>query len=83
MDIGAAGLSLAALAEQRSGTVELGDSAGQEHLLLEDSQSVGPVTAESAHRSPAVLEPKSQPDLAADFGSQDPASDPLAPWKVV
>jgi ELWxxDGT repeat protein len=76
LDLGAAGLSLAVLADQRSGTVRSADSAGRELLLLEGSQSLGTATTESARRSPALLGPKSQPHLPGDFGSEDPASDP-------
>jgi hypothetical protein len=50
-------------------------------LLLEDSQSVGTRTTDSARRSAAVLGPKSQPHLPGDFGSEDPANDPIARFK--
>jgi ELWxxDGT repeat protein len=72
LDTGAAGFSLAALADQRSGAFESGDSAGRERLLLENSQSVGAGTTESTRRSPAVLGPKGQPHLPGDFESEDP-----------
>ena len=81
LDTGAAGLPLVALADQRSSAFESDDSAGRERLLLEDSQWKRTRSTESARRSPAVLGPKSQPHLAGDFGSEDPASDPLVSFK--
>jgi ELWxxDGT repeat protein len=63
-----------------AGTVMVKD---MDRLLLEDSLSVGTRATESVERSPAVLEPKSQLDGSVVLWSQEPANDPLAPFKRV
>jgi hypothetical protein len=75
---GAARLSPATVPEPHSGTLQSGDGAGRERLLLEDSPSVETGTTESARRSPAVLGTKGRPHLPGDPWSDDRASDPLA-----
>ena len=73
----APGLCLAVVADQGASLSEPVDSAIRDRVLLEDSQSAGTATNESARRSPAVLGPTNQPDLAVDLWSEDLARDPL------
>jgi ELWxxDGT repeat protein len=76
-DSGAASLPATALADTGSGMVDTGDNSGRKRLLLESAPAEVSSTSEWAGRSPAVVGRKGQPDLAVDFGNEDPAGGTL------
>jgi ELWxxDGT repeat protein len=82
-DTGTAGLRPRTAPDRHFSALESGDTAARGRLLLEDSLSMETRATESVQRSPAVLEPKSQPDESVVLWSQEPANDPLAPFKRV